>query len=1079
MGEDKVRQKDDKKPQGRCISHMEMLHVMLKYPEVVTNLEFIKVTTMPLELRAGIAIESDIQNEDGAFVGSAIDGFRKSLDLDDWRLHTPNQLLILDDLKLSKVSVDKVTQFSLRPPELRSLFNKLGNYYRWFVVSKTKVKVQAFPNKITLLLPESSWIDGLQRQVRVRKKALSEINSWFEKTSQEEYDDHMLLMVELFKRVHATVQSVDNDDRTTAEDSTEEHQDFCRHVFTNLLHDDDNKDHLPIPVFSYITPTMTTSFVLHIMLSMGCFDTEIDLCMHQSLRECLRYCKLIGTDDDEVSLLEYTKVLTRRYIEEQVQYFPNTQRVIDYWIITAFRLFRRIIVDNDLPVTEMPPVQLSSLLASNEEEIVNYRATIKSNLIDAAFKEIGDDSMTLCEVPTKVELIGASPTYPLEWNPVASFSKSPLQSVASFEEQKLAVETCVDAIDSYRNLMDQNSYTKNVGIRGSPGGGKTWCMMYILLYAISQGNTVITTAMMCKRALQLGGIHIHQTFMIPIDNKTSAHRQAELAILVLLRKPKKMDFLRAINILFFDEMGQVSDVVLAILDIILRKVRNSNIYMGGVLIIFSMDHTQIQPIGGRPFLTSCHIIPCFKMVALEHSVRASNDDVFVRIQKIARFNYSRFETEPELIDEFVLLCSNSFTFVESWDNDAILPSTMRLYSKKVPAREASRQFVARVRRQVDDSVRIEKVAEDVEKSRYSHQDWRIASESTSSQLEQMVREPKTLLFFKGAIFDITFNVEGQFSNTQIAILFDLPTEEELSNWRKVKLLKTPLGLKEIIFDPQMPKEEYLQRGYVEIEVGMAPERTQYLTGNNQGKRKQYGLKHHVTSTIHAAMGDTLPSMATEISLCNSNFNMWDKGQMIVILSRTKYAKDTIFVGDKNDTLAALKNLLTRKTQWTDYMEEVLQLITVGVNTHVLPARRVMTQATFPYRICDVSLPQCNTGYVYMLMSVNDHNYSYIGKTLSIRRRIQQHNSGVGSVSTEPLHLRPYALFAYICGFDSRNDLLFYIERVWKEKRDRLIRNGVNDLKAWAYCGFEIISELNEENFGVKPSDLTLVCLFKE
>ena len=80
--------------------------------------------------------------------------------------------------------------------------------------------------------------------------------------------------------------------------------------------------------------------------------------------------------------------------------------------------------------------------------------------------------MTLYEVPTKEELIGASPTYPLEWDLVASFSKSPMQSVASFEEQKIAIETCVDAIDSYRNLMDQNSYTKNVGIRGSPGGGK-------------------------------------------------------------------------------------------------------------------------------------------------------------------------------------------------------------------------------------------------------------------------------------------------------------------------------------------------------------------------------------------------------------------------------------------------------------------------------------------------------------------------------------------------------------------------------------------------------------------------------
>jgi predicted GIY-YIG superfamily endonuclease len=164
------------------------------------------------------------------------------------------------------------------------------------------------------------------------------------------------------------------------------------------------------------------------------------------------------------------------------------------------------------------------------------------------------------------------------------------------------------------------------------------------------------------------------------------------------------------------------------------------------------------------------------------------------------------------------------------------------------------------------------------------------------------------------------------------------------------------------------------------------------------------------------------------------------------------------------------------------MEEVLQLITVKTSLDDVASpvhNRVMTQATYPYRICDVALPQCNTGYVYMLISLKDFNFSYIGKTLSIRRRIQQHNSGIGSVSTEPLHLRPYALFAYICGFDSKNDLLFYIERMWKVKRDGLIRNGVNDLKAWASCGSEIIAELDEENFGVNPSDLTLVCLFND
>ena len=233
----------------------------------------------------------------------------------------------------------------------------------------------------------------------------------------------------------------------------------------------------------------------------------------------------------------------------------------------------------------------------------------------------------------------------------------------------------------------------------------------------------------------------------------------------------------------------------------------------------------------------------------------------------------------------------------------------------------------------------------------------------------------------------------------------------------------------------------------------------------------------MTSTIHACQGDTIQTMATEISKNNSNFKLWDKGQMIVLLSRTKRACDTIFVGDKIDTLNALKTLLTIKTQWTDYMEDVISIVTINTSEQQ-EQRRVHTQTSFPFRIVDVSLSQCNTGYVYMLISLKDKNFSYIGKTKSIRQRIRQHNSGIGSVATEPLHLRPYALFAYICGFNSKIAILSYVERKWKEKRDDLRENGENNIQAWAHCGNEIIENMDEESFGVKPSDLKLICLFK-
>ena len=94
---------------------------------------------------------------------------------------------------------------------------------------------------------------------------------------------------------------------------------------------------------------------------------------------------------------------------------------------------------------------------------------------------------------------------------------------------------------------------------------------------------------------------------------------------------------------FFYEMGQCSAEFLTAFNNILRKVRNGNIFFGGVLIIFSIDHTQIHPIRGCPFLTSCHVIPYFKMVTLENSIRAGNYVTFKRIQHIARYKYKIFE----------------------------------------------------------------------------------------------------------------------------------------------------------------------------------------------------------------------------------------------------------------------------------------------------------------------------------------------------------------------------------------------------------------------------------------------------
>ena len=167
----------------------------------------------------------------------------------------------------------------------------------------------------------------------------------------------------------------------------------------------------------------------------------------------------------------------------------------------------------------------------------------------------------------------------------------------------------------------------------------------------------------------------------------------------------------------------------------------------------------------------------------------------------------------------------------------------------------------------------------------------------------------------------------------------------------------------------------------------------------------------------------------------------------------QFAKHSIFVGPKNETLQAFRDL-TRKTQWIDYIENILSLATVNTSDY---RPWVMAQESFPYQICDVSLPQCNSGYVYMLLSTRQKNYTYICTTNCIRTRLQQHNSGNGAVATAPAYLRPFALLAYICGFGGgRRDLRYFIESKWKEKRDEIIQRGQQSILSWAWCGETVI-----------------------
>ena len=85
----------------------------------------------------------------------------------------------------------------------------------------------------------------------------------------------------------------------------------------------------------------------------------------------------------------------------------------------------------------------------------------------------------------------------------------------------------------------------------------------------------------------------------------------------------------------------------------------------------------------------------------------------------------------------------------------------------------------------------------------------------------------------------------------------------------------------------------------------------------KAQRKKYDLKHCVTATTHAAMGDTLKKVA--LNIFEIIFEFWGKSQVVVALTRTKKGKDIIFVGNKQETIEAIIKLYLSKNQCTNYM----------------------------------------------------------------------------------------------------------------------------------------------------------------
>ena len=138
-------------------------------------------------------------------------------------------------------------RFILRPPELMTIVDMFGKYYRWFNVSSKLLKNNLVLEFLDEYLKKFAWTDATKLQILLQKKALNELTLWLEKIENKEDIDHG--MVSLFCHLHHVTQNFANINNNTD-------QNFLDFANKHLFYDDKDDEHLTIPVYSGIKPSM-------------------------------------------------------------------------------------------------------------------------------------------------------------------------------------------------------------------------------------------------------------------------------------------------------------------------------------------------------------------------------------------------------------------------------------------------------------------------------------------------------------------------------------------------------------------------------------------------------------------------------------------------------------------------------------------------------------------------------------------------------------------------------------------------------------------------------------------------------
>lgn len=509
---DKTRQRY--KPQGRYMGIPQVLHQLLGYSDVYSTSKFQPVETTPFEYRATTRIKLDRNGNvvragkrgekvsDRASAVTDACSLRRNV-LPSERQFTTCQRLLLQPSTSTSASYDKITLFGLRPVEILKLFPRVRDYYEWFVVEDKVMKKNDISAGLSADVTECLWIDGLGRRVRLRKQACNKAKAWLEAMEKDDISN------EHSGELRTHLLDIIN-----------------RGCEDNKFIKDDTGEEVPIVVFSRVSPNRSSNFLLHIMLALGQFDTELDLKASGSMKDSLAMAKLIPSEglNDPQCLWRYGKDLLLRVVNEILPLQPVTMPGMDDFIVKADQLIQSVLLHDMIPITDMPPSILTQVFNDKTKEMENEWKNSMKRQLDSIMANLG----AVEGLPSKDSVMNANRLQGVEWDPL-SIPKFSEQSEDSYSEQRMALSFGVKAVDRYCQQFGSTGHTKGILNNGAPGAGKTFVLQAQGLYAMTKGLRVMSTSLMAVRSNAIGGYHLHRLFQWEVGKNANLFRLAEVS----------------------------------------------------------------------------------------------------------------------------------------------------------------------------------------------------------------------------------------------------------------------------------------------------------------------------------------------------------------------------------------------------------------------------------------------------------------------------------------------------------------------------------------------------------------------